>query len=60
MLHSVNGDIKMKQKTHYSITELAKKEGVPYYTMIRRVKKGHYPNAYKVGHGWVIPAKDVK
>jgi len=50
----------MAQETYYSITELANKEGVPYYTMIRRVKKGYYPNAYKVGHGWVIPAGDVK
>lgn len=51
--------MKKKQEKYYSISELAKKEDIPYHTMIRRVKKGYYPNAYKVGHGWVIPAKDV-
>lgn len=47
-------------KKNYSVTEIAKKEKLPYYTVIRKLKKGHYPNAYKVGHGWVIPSKDVK
>ena len=49
----------MKKKEHYSVTELADKIGLPYYTVIRQIKRGYYPNAYKVGHGWVIPAKDV-
>lgn len=49
-----------KKKTEYSATEIAKLKKIPYYTVIRRIKKGHYPNAYKVGHGWVIPAKDIK
>lgn len=49
-----------KKKTEYSVTEVAKREGLPYHKIIRLIKKGRYPNAYKVGHGWVIPAKDVK
>lgn len=49
----------IKQKV-YSVTEVAKLTKVPYYTVIRKIKKGHYPNAFKVGHGWVIPAKDIK
>lgn len=49
----------MKEKA-YSITELSQILKLPYYTVIRQVKKGKYPNAYKVGHGWVVPAKDIK
>ena len=49
-----------KEKTNYSVTEVAKLENKPYYTIIRKIKKGHYPNAFKVGHGWVIPAGDLK
>lgn len=48
-----------KKKEHYSITEVAKKKNLPYHKVIRALKKGKYPNAYKVGHGWVIPAKDL-
>lgn len=49
-----------QKKTNYSVTEIADKTGLPYYTVIRKIKKGHYPNAFKVGHGWVIPAGDVE
>lgn len=49
-----------KEKKNYSVTEISKKTKIPYYTVIRKIKKGHYPNAFKVGHGWVIPAEDVK
>lgn len=48
-----------KKKEHYSVTEVADREKLPYHKIIRLIKKGKYPNAYKVGHGWVIPAGDV-
>ena len=49
-----------EKKTEYSVTEVAEKTGIPYYTVIRDIKRGKYPNARKVGHGWIIPAEDVK
>lgn len=49
-----------KPEKSYSVTELAKKLELPYYTTLRKVKKGHFPGAFKVGHGWVIPAKGIK
>ena len=50
----------MSEKKHYSVTEVAEKLNKPYYTIIRMIKKNKFPNAFKVGYGWVIPAKDVK
>lgn len=46
-------------KKEYSVTEISKLKKKPYHKVIRELKKGVYPNARKVGHGWVIPAKDV-
>ena len=50
---------KKSTKTEFSVTEVAKLKEKPYHKIIREIKRGGFPNAYKVGHGWVIPAKDV-
>jgi len=51
---------KKEVEKQYSVTEVAAIKRKPYHKIIREINKGQYPNAYKVGHGWVIPAKDVK
>lgn len=49
----------MKNKQEYSVTEIAKNKNIEYWRAMRMLKKGCFPNAYKVGHGWVIPAGDI-
>lgn len=39
----------------YSVGEVANKLKTPYFRVIRMIKRGELPGAYKVGWGWVIP-----
>lgn len=45
-------------KKLYSIKTLAEKEGVTESTIRSRIRRGKYPDAYKVGGVWWIPLKE--
>lgn len=43
-----------------SAGEIAVRMKEPYFRIIRRIKRNEFPNARKVGWGWVIPEQDLK
>lgn len=42
-----------------SAGEVAKELGCEYFRVIRMIKRGQFPDAFKVGWGWVIPTNNV-
>lgn len=49
-----------KNPNEWSVTEVAKECKTKYYKVIRAINKGWFPNARKVGWGWVLTDADVK
>lgn len=47
-----------RNKTLYSISELAKKLGVSKSTINKKCIKGYFPEAFKEGNRWIIPIVD--
>ncbi len=46
--------------TDLSVGEVAQQLKEPYHRVIRRIKRGELPGAYKVGWGWIIPKSAIK
>ncbi len=44
----------------YSAGEVAEMLGIPYYKVIRKIKRGGLKGSRKVGWGWIIPASALQ